>query len=260
MQSNYYIPQKIKVGFQNRSDTYTGKLGFITYFDEKNILKQERVWENWREKNIKSIEFDNVPRTGYVINKNIQRNLHHFGSGRTVARIYDSRDFEFEISMDNLFGILMNSDLSKCEIEQECILAWQGQKVVLLPTNCKEYLESQEHTKKQFMEISTKDLVKGSTYSLKKETNKYVYLGYFEWFDTAYEEIQKPNGYGYGYRHFMKSKGKKHIFYAEDRSYEKFCLIPIKNIAECINNELHEKYSDFIIDFEKEMEKRKKQV
>lgn len=263
MQSNYYIPQKIKVGFQKRSDTYTGKLGFVIYYDEKNILKQETAWDKWRDHKIKPIEFDNIPQKGYVINKNINRLGHHFSSGRTVARIFDSRDFEFEISMDNLFGILMNSDLSKCEIDQECILAWDGNKVVLLPTNCKEYLDSQAHTRKQSLEITTKELIKGATYSLKKEIHEYVYLGYFEWFDASYEYAEKNPGtiHSYfGYNRFMKSKGKKHIFYSKISNYESFSLVNVKHLAECINHEPHENYSEFISKFEEEMDKRKKEV
>ena len=30
-----YIPEKIKVGYQNRNDTYTKKLAYVIYYDEK---------------------------------------------------------------------------------------------------------------------------------------------------------------------------------------------------------------------------------
>ena len=30
-----YIPKKIKVGYQNRYDTYTKKLAYVIYYDEK---------------------------------------------------------------------------------------------------------------------------------------------------------------------------------------------------------------------------------
>ena len=29
-----FIPKKINVGFQNRKDTYTGKLAYVIYYDE----------------------------------------------------------------------------------------------------------------------------------------------------------------------------------------------------------------------------------
>lgn len=41
-----YIPKKIKVGFQNRSDTFDSKLSFVIYCDEKEkdgILGEMRV-------------------------------------------------------------------------------------------------------------------------------------------------------------------------------------------------------------------------
>jgi hypothetical protein len=34
MKNNLFIPKKIKVGFQNRTDTYTGKLGYVIHQDE----------------------------------------------------------------------------------------------------------------------------------------------------------------------------------------------------------------------------------
>ena len=35
MKSNIYIPKKIKVGFNEREDTYTGLLGYVIYHDGK---------------------------------------------------------------------------------------------------------------------------------------------------------------------------------------------------------------------------------
>lgn len=50
MKNTIFIPKKINVGFVNRDDTYTKKLAFVIYFDNKNILRQERSWDNWRDK------------------------------------------------------------------------------------------------------------------------------------------------------------------------------------------------------------------
>ena len=33
-----FIPDKIKVGFQKRDGTYTGKLAYVIYYDLKNVL------------------------------------------------------------------------------------------------------------------------------------------------------------------------------------------------------------------------------
>jgi len=49
MKSTIFIPKKCKVGFQNRTDTYTGKLGYIIAFDGKKWRK-EPSWEGWRTK------------------------------------------------------------------------------------------------------------------------------------------------------------------------------------------------------------------
>lgn len=49
MKTTLTIPQKCKVGFNTRKDTYTGKLGYIIMHDGKTWRK-EASWENWREK------------------------------------------------------------------------------------------------------------------------------------------------------------------------------------------------------------------
>lgn len=38
-----YIPKKIKVGYQNRSDTYTKKLAYVIYYDEKISFVKKQV-------------------------------------------------------------------------------------------------------------------------------------------------------------------------------------------------------------------------
>lgn len=43
-----FIPQKIHVGFQNREDTFNGKLAYVIYEDEKGNLRKETSWNQWR--------------------------------------------------------------------------------------------------------------------------------------------------------------------------------------------------------------------
>ena len=69
MKANIFIPKKINVGFQNRDDTYTGKLAYVIYYDEKGKLRKEKSWNSWRDQNIPNEEFDNVPISGFVLNK-----------------------------------------------------------------------------------------------------------------------------------------------------------------------------------------------
>lgn len=56
--SNVYIPTKINIGFQNRNDTYTGRLAYITYYDEKinyakNILGKVGEIKRYPIKNLR---------------------------------------------------------------------------------------------------------------------------------------------------------------------------------------------------------------
>ena len=55
MKTAIFIPKKIKVGFNTRNDTYTGKLGYVIYHDGKTWRK-EVSWESWREKYINPVE------------------------------------------------------------------------------------------------------------------------------------------------------------------------------------------------------------
>src|ERR1035437_6359770 len=142
--ANLYIPKKIKTGFQERQGTFTGKLAYINYFDDKNVLRKEKSWQSWRDSKIEPIEFENTPRNGYLFNKGVKRDGYYWGSGRSVIRVYDPRDFEFEVTVDNLIGILMHSDVSKRDIVEECIFAWEGTELVLLPVNSE--IRSEEHT------------------------------------------------------------------------------------------------------------------
>lgn len=46
MKSSIFIPKKIKVGFNPRSDTYTGRLGYVIYHDGK-VWRKETSWKGW---------------------------------------------------------------------------------------------------------------------------------------------------------------------------------------------------------------------
>lgn len=57
MQEKLFIADKIKVGFNTRKDTYTGKLGYVIGHDGKKWRK-EPSWESWREKVVSKEEFE----------------------------------------------------------------------------------------------------------------------------------------------------------------------------------------------------------
>ena len=238
MQSNLYIPKTIKVGFQERNGTFTGKLAYIVYIDEKGVTRKEKSWNGWRDKNIDVLEIDNTPRNNYVFNKGIQRCSHHFGSGRSVIRVYDPRDFEFEISVDNLIGILMHSDVSKRDIVEDCVFAWAGKDLVLLPVNSEEYKSSVEYTKKQSKKVSARDLKQGFTYVQKKNPEPLVYIGYHMWY--------ADNGRWATFQQTVK-KGKKHVFY--DTVNDSFVIPTIGTFAECISEEIHNDFPNIVDKF-----------
>jgi len=238
--ANLYIPSKIKVGFQSRGDTFTGKLAYVIYFDEKGKLRKEGSWNSWCDKKLGSIEIDNNPRSGYLFNKGVQRGGYDWGTGRSSIRVYDPRDFEFEITVDNLMGILMHSDVSKRDIVEECVFAWEGKELVLLPVNSEEYQESVKYTAKQSEKVSAKQLIAGHTYNQKKHEEPLIYVGHFEWFDWAYE---KHRDYKSPYSHHVTAK--KHVFY----NGSSFVTPAISSLSSVNSEEIVENYASIVDDF-----------
>lgn len=43
MNSNMFIPSKLKIGFCERSDTFTKKLAYVIYYDEKGKLRSKAL-------------------------------------------------------------------------------------------------------------------------------------------------------------------------------------------------------------------------
>lgn len=252
MKSKLYIPKKIIVGFQKRNDTYTGKLAFINYKDKDDNIKREKSFKKWIDNQIEVLEFDNTPNSGFVLNKNIQRD-YYFGSGRTIMRVYDSRDFEFEIGMDNLCGILMNSNVLKNEIDTKCVYAWNDQELILLPINSNEYQESLKYTDLLNDTVTEDDLKVGQTFMLKRGEEIYTYIGKHRYYNVNKLDYKK---YGFN-RHIgyeTKSTGIKHLFaYEDEYSINGYSF---RNIAveRLINlNTENEDVSELIIKFEESL-------
>lgn len=179
MESNLFIPKRINVGYNNRSDTYNGKLAYVIYWDAKNKLRKELSWNNWRNQEIPNDEFDNVSTEGFVLNKGVggTRASYGWNARNEYIRVYDPRGFEFEISVANLLYILQetNSIVGK-GLSGEFVYSWDGKELVLLPTSCQEYKTSVEHTKLQAKKITKADMEVGFGYKT-KEGQSLVYLG-----------------------------------------------------------------------------------
>lgn len=84
-----YIPEKIKVGYQNRNDTYTKKLAYVIYYDEKGKLRKETSWNSWRDEKIEPDDFDNEPTRGFVLNKKVGGDRYGWNPRQTYTRVYD---------------------------------------------------------------------------------------------------------------------------------------------------------------------------
>lgn len=174
-----YIPSKIKVGFQNRQGTYTGKLAYVIYFDNRNKLRKETSWQGWRDKNIEPQEFTNEPTVGFVLNKKVGGDSSGWNHRQTYARVFDPRGFEFEITVENLLYILQNADCSRGKgLEGEFVYAWDSGDLVLLPAEAPEFKEISKFTdivnNNKFLKEKT--LVIGAKY-LTRDNHEVIYMG-----------------------------------------------------------------------------------
>ncbi len=66
-----FVPAKINVGYQKREGTYTGKLAYVIYFDQKGVLRKQSSWDSWRDEKIKNNIYNNEPTEGFVLNKKV---------------------------------------------------------------------------------------------------------------------------------------------------------------------------------------------
>lgn len=179
MSQQLLIPEKVNVGFQNRGDTYTAKLGYVIYYDHKGVLRKEKSWQGWRDKSIDPQEFQNLPTEGFVLNRNVGGYKSDWNYRSAKIRIYDPRDWEFEITLENLLFILSVGDCSRGKgLEGKFVYAWQGTELVLLPVASEDYKNSTEYTELQSCKVKAKELIPGASYKTKKQ-DVYIYLGKF---------------------------------------------------------------------------------
>jgi hypothetical protein len=209
------IPTKLKVGYQKRTDTYTGKLAYVIYYDEKGQLRKERSWDGWRDKKIEADEYSNEPTSGFVLNKKVGDYKSDWNHRMAHIRVYDPRGFEFEISVENLLYILQECTSTKGKgLEGDFVYAFDGSDLVLLPTSSQEYISSREFTDGLMKKVSKADMVEGCVYITKKQ-EKVMYLGKQGWHETnRYYDGESIRTYEY--------KGEKHIFAFMDEPTNKY--------------------------------------
>ena len=234
---NIYIPKNLKAGFQKREGTYTQKLAYVIYYDDLGKLRKEGSWNTWRHDNIEPLDFENEPTSGFVLNKGITRGgWDHFSNARSMIRIYDPRGVEFEISPENLVYILMHTDCSRREIQEDLVYAWHGKELLLLPVSSSDYKEAREYSALQSKKVGARELVKGITYS-DKSGNDLVYIGRFDYYD--YRQSKDNEQYEF------RVPKKYHIFRTDEGRFEKVSSVPQK-IAAIRSEDIHQDYATYI--------------
>lgn len=163
-------PKKIIVGYNKRTDCYTGKLAYVIYRDEKGVNRKENSWNSWRDKTMGSDEFDNVPTSGFILNRHVGGYKSGWNFRQSYCRIYDPRGFEFEISMENLLYILDWVDCFHGKgLDGEFVYMWNGTDLWLEPVCTEEYTKEKEEQDKLFKSTPDIELVPGTEYLLKKK-------------------------------------------------------------------------------------------
>lgn len=226
---NFFIPKKINVGFQERKDTYTGKLAYVIYFDEKGKLRKETSWNGWRDKKINNIITENEPTSGFVLNKKAGGYSTGWNHRQTYVRVYDPRGFEFEITVPNLLYILENATSTKGKgLEGDFVYGWDGKDLVLIPCDAPDYkelvkLNELRHSEKK---IGARDLKIGATYRT-RQNNEWIYIGKFDEYDYYKQKSKKP----------------KFWFYTGNGHFETITS-PTQKLVEVIDEECVSNYAD----------------
>lgn len=240
MRSSIFIPKTINVGYQNRSGTYTGKLAYVIYYDEKGKLRKETSWNGWRDKNIPNNEYDNIPTEGFVLNKKAGDYSTGWDHRHAYCRVYDPRGFEFEITIENLLYILENANCIKGKgLEGEFVYGWDGKDLVLMPVESPDYKEISEFNRIVHSNecVKAKDLIIGATY-LTKDNESWIYMGKFD----VYNRYGNWDNIG------------KYFWFWKGNSFEQYRSIPKNRFIKCIDDKCSEKYADIFEKLEKNPE------
>ncbi len=174
-----FIPERLKVGFNSRQDTFGNRLGYVIYFDEKGKLRKNVSWDSWRDQNIEPLELDNEPTTGFVVNRGITRKSYEWRSVAHKVRIHDPRGFEVEVDHNNMVALNIHCLIDKGEIKSPLVYMWVGKELWLLPVESDLYEQAKEVTRKQSVKVKKGALIVGGMYSIKKTDSVCTYLGEF---------------------------------------------------------------------------------
>lgn len=131
-----------------------------------------------------------------------------------MIRVYDPRGIEFEITPENLIGILTETTVSKRGMEGEFVYAWKGTEIILLPVGSEEYQNASKFTALQDQKVSAHDLKEGHSYTTKKG-EELIYMGRFEWFSWKHYYGEDKGRVGKKQHIFCTPDGKAHPGYAD---------------------------------------------
>lgn len=217
MKTKLYIPSIINVGYQERENTYTGKLAYIVYTDEKGVIRKETSWKGWCKHFLG--EFKNTPTSGFVLNKGVggQRESYGWNTRNEYIRVYDPRGWEFEISVANLLFILQECTSTKGKgLEGEFVYSWDGKELVLIPTSCEDYKECLTFTENKSKKVSKADVRVGNWCTF-KDGEKKIYLGRHKCKDGMFDKFE--------FKHVYLDPERKYCPYSYEKGFTKIAVV-----------------------------------
>lgn len=218
MKNTIFVPKKIKVGYQERDDTYTKRLAYVIYYDEKGVLRKETSWKSWCRQNLGENDYENNPISGFVLNKKVGDYSSDWNHRMAYCRVFDPRGFEFEITIENLLYILENASSIKGKgLEGEFVYGWDGKDLILMPVESPDYeaIRGYNDIVQNPESITSKTLIPGAIYLTKKD-EQWVYLGRYDKWDIEYDKVENLDS-RYSYQRWKEiprdvNKGPHHFF------------------------------------------------
>ena len=137
----YYIPKKMKAGFNNLINNQN-LLSFLIPDPIKNNKSLYLSWKKWKNSNIDVLLFENNPITGFCIGDYSNIVSHNIGQSiKTYIRLVDYRGFEFEITTENFLTILKTCTIKNNKIDGNFVYAYNHyyNDLYLLSTDSDEY-------------------------------------------------------------------------------------------------------------------------
>lgn len=250
---HFIVPKRLNVGYNKKSNTTNGLLGYVIYYDLKTgELRKEKSQDSWRDKSIKSMDFDNVPMKGFLFSSNIVRGGYYRGVVEKI-RVFDPRGFDVEISIENLMKIIEHYTIEKAEINGKLAYTWYGNELLLLPIDSSEYKESLDLSLKSEKNYTIKDLIVGNIYQCKKSKSVFneIYLGRFDVnCSITSSSVVRDNEIYLVNNH--RNIGKRHIFlrYDDNRFIEKYTIANPKMILSESGKLSDEELNNKIMKFE----------